>query len=92
MKLSKLFLIISVVSLAFSFTDAGSSLAWGLVRPLGAVCLILFFMFNLLEDEMAKYDEECRQHPAYKSLAAGTKPRPGADHHKSPPLTASHSH
>lgn len=59
-KTSKIFLTISITAFALCFTEAGSNIGWGILRPVSAVSFILFFITNLLAKEMALYDEEER--------------------------------
>jgi len=59
-KTSKIFLTISIIAFALSFTDAGSNIGWGILRPLSAAAFIVFFITNLLAKEVALYDEEER--------------------------------
>jgi hypothetical protein len=58
MRLPKIFLAISLPTFLFSLTAVGSSVAYGVLKPLGAVFFILFFISQLLEKEAAKFDEE----------------------------------
>lgn len=60
-KTSKIFLTISIIALASSFTEAGGSIGWGILRPIGAVAFIAFFITNLLAKEVALYEEEERK-------------------------------
>lgn len=57
-KTSKIFLTISITATALSFTEVGSSIGWGILRPMGAVTFILFFFTNLLAKEVTLYDQE----------------------------------
>src|SRR5687768_16522976 len=57
---SKIFLTISIIAFASSFTEAGSNIGWGILRPVGAVAFIAFFISNLLAKEMALYEQEER--------------------------------
>jgi hypothetical protein len=59
-KTSKILLTISITAFALCFTEAGSNLGWGILRPVGAVAFIAFFITNLLAKEMALYDQEER--------------------------------
>ena len=57
-KLAKIFLTVSVATFAISLTGPGSELLWGLLKSLGAVCFIGFFITQLLAKESARFDEE----------------------------------
>ena len=59
-KTSKILLAISITALALSFSDAGSDIGWGILRPLGAVAFGAFFITNLLAKEVALFDAEER--------------------------------
>jgi hypothetical protein len=59
-KIPKIFLTISIIAFASSFTEAGASIGWGILRPVGAVAFIAFFITNLLAKEMALYEQEER--------------------------------
>ena len=59
-KIPKIFLTISIIAFASSFTEAGGNIGWGILRPVGAVAFIAFFITNLLAKESALYEEEQR--------------------------------
>ena len=59
-KWPKIFLGISLTSLVFGFTSAGSAVAYGILKPVGAIFFMLFYLTQLLDKEVAKYDEEMR--------------------------------
>jgi hypothetical protein len=59
-KLPKIFLVISLAAFLAAFTEAGSAVGWGILKPVSAIFFILFFITNLLSREAAKYDEEQR--------------------------------
>lgn len=61
-KLPKIFLIISVTAFLTEFTEAGSDLGWGILKPLSAIFFILFFMTNLMAKEMEAFDQEQHSH------------------------------
>jgi hypothetical protein len=64
MKLKHIFLAISLPAFLVSLTTVGSSLAYGVLKPLGAVFFILFFISHLTEKEAAKFDEEYNERMA----------------------------
>jgi|ERR1051326_5934458 hypothetical protein len=47
-----------------SLTEAGSAIAWGMLKPLSAILFIIFFIGQLLHKEVVAYDEECRSRTA----------------------------
>ena len=57
-KFPKIGLVLSATALVASFTDAGSAIAWGFLKPLSAILFIVFFIAQLLGKEATKYDEE----------------------------------
>jgi hypothetical protein len=59
-KLPKIFLVISLTAFLAVFTEAGSSIGWGILKPLSAIFFILFFITNLVAKEMEKFEEEQR--------------------------------
>ena len=62
-KLPKLFLIVSAVSFAAgaaSLSIAGIPAVWTVAVPLGAIFLGLFLIALMLQNEMARFDEEER--------------------------------
>lgn len=71
---SKISLAISISAFAFSFTDAGSDVGSGILRPLGLVAFITFFVTNLLAKEVALYDEEERAKLKDGARAQGSQP------------------
>jgi hypothetical protein len=58
----KALLTASIITLALSFTGPGSAIGYGLLKPVGAILFILFFMTNLLAKETPRYDEEQQRH------------------------------
>ena len=59
-KVPKILLSVSVIALLTSLTNAGSEFGWGFLKPLSAILLVAFFIIQLLEKEVAQYDEENR--------------------------------
>ena len=59
-KVPKILLSVSVIAFLASLTNAGSELGWGFLKPLSAILLIAFFIIQILEKEVAQYDEESR--------------------------------
>jgi hypothetical protein len=68
MKLKNICLAISIIGFAIGFSDARENIFFYLGRPVGAVFFILFFIFMLLENEAAKFDQETA------AVAKKTKP------------------
>jgi hypothetical protein len=75
-KTSKILLTISVTAFVLSLTEAGSSIGWGILRPVGAVAFIAFFISNLLAKEMALYDEEERAKQSQAETSRKEPPKP----------------
>ena len=65
-KIARIFLGLAIASLIAGLTPFGSSLGYGILKPLGAVFFIVFFIVNVFAREMAEFDEEQRQHCAAK--------------------------
>ena len=59
-KVPKILLSVSAIAFLASLTNAGSELGWGFLKPLSAILLIVFFIIQFLEKEVAQYDEENR--------------------------------
>jgi hypothetical protein len=57
-KMPKIFLVISISAFLAAFTEAGSALGWGILKPLSAVLFILFFITQLVAKEMSTFDQE----------------------------------
>ena len=57
-KMPKIFLIISISAFLAAFTEAGSDLCWGILKPLSAVFFVLFFITHLVAKEMRTFDQE----------------------------------
>ena len=62
-KTSKIFLAISVAAFSLSLTEGGGDIGWGILRPLGAVAFVLFFITHIVAKEVAQYDREERGKP-----------------------------
>ena len=56
----KILLGVSVALFLASLTDPGSAIAWGFLKPLGAVLFIVFYIGQLLHKEVMKFEEERR--------------------------------
>jgi len=65
----KILLAISVTLFLASLTEAGSAIAWGMLKPVSAILFIVFFIGQLLHKEVVKYDEECRSRMALAKAA-----------------------
>ena len=59
-KASKTFLAVSITAFALSLTEGGINIGFGILRPLGAVAFILFFITHIVAKEVALYDRETR--------------------------------
>jgi len=88
-KLSKLFLLASVVTFAFSLTEVGGSLAWGLIKPTGIIFFILFFISHLVESVTAQHEAECGLE---QNHASAPEVRASQSVDRPSKLTAAHSH
>jgi len=62
----------SVIAFVASLTDAGSVLAWGILKPASALLFGAFFIGRLLHNESVKYDEERRALLARAQAQAST--------------------
>ena len=83
-----LFLVLSVVALAASFTQAGGEFMGGALKPLSAIFFIAFFMLQLLKNEIPQFEEDRRRslEQAYgrKELAPGDVAHEDASEHDCP--------
>ena len=61
MKPSQIFLITSIVTFGVGLLDPGESVFWFMMRPIGAVLFMLYFIFQLLDKEVALLDEQERK-------------------------------
>ncbi len=66
----KILLAASAMAFLASLTEAGSAIAWGLLKPLGAILFIVFFIGQLLHKEVVAYDAECRSRIALAKAAS----------------------
>src|SRR5262249_44181716 len=69
---SKIILGFSVASIGFSFTEIGAHVYYGIIRPIGAVAFVVFYLVNMLGKEMRKFDED---HPAQTTEPTHLTPR-----------------
>ena len=76
-KWPKIFLVMSVVTFGFGLTSVGSSIAYGILKPVGAILFMLFYLTQLLDKEVAKCDEEMRRErtPPKGNSASSAAPR-----------------
>jgi hypothetical protein len=93
----KLLLAASVVAFLASLTDAGSALAWGVLKPVSAILFLVFFIGQLLHKEVVAYDEEfnLRMARAEKLSPASPVPKlaattPSASRSAAPGTAAAH--
>lgn len=61
MKPSQIFLITSILTFGVGLMDPGESVFWFMMRPIGAVLFLLYFIFQLLDKEAALLDEQERK-------------------------------
>src|SRR2546423_1779382 len=62
-KLPKFFLTVSLTAFAVGFATVSSSHiapAWAVAMPIGAMCLGWFLIAFMLQNEVARFDEETR--------------------------------
>ena len=57
-KMAIIFGLASLISLAVSFTEAGSAFGWGLLKPLSAILFGAAFINYLIASEYERYDRE----------------------------------
>ena len=81
-KTTKVLLLISLTAWAVGFT---THVLWGIGMPIGAIFFGLFLIFKVLENEVAKFDEEQRQRleiaDRFSSpVSAPESARPASDH------------
>jgi len=57
-RLPKILLVLSVAGFALSLTSFGSDIHYGVLKPVSAILFIVFFILQVLEKEVAKYDAE----------------------------------
>jgi hypothetical protein len=75
-KWPKIFLVFSIVTLVFGLTSAGSSIAYGALKPAGAIFFGLFLITQILNKEIAQYDEEMRSKKGLRKAASSAGPAP----------------
>jgi len=94
----KILLGVSVALFLASLTDPGSAIAWGFLKPLGAVLFIVFYIGQLLHKEVVKFEEERRlllvRDDSTAPSSAGSRPANlGQERGQSSAgLTTAHSH
>jgi hypothetical protein len=59
--LAKVMLLLSLLSVGLSFTKAGGDFLGGGLKPLGAILFIVFFILELMQNEVKQYDQERRE-------------------------------
>jgi|SRR5262245_311429 len=75
-KWPKIFLVFSIVTLVFGLTSVGSSIAYGALKPAGAIFFGLFLITQILDKEIAQYDEEMRSTKGLRKGTAAARPAP----------------
>lgn len=55
---AKIILGFSLACILLSFTEVGGHIYYGILRPVGAVAFIVFYLVNMLGKEMRKFDED----------------------------------
>ena len=56
--LPKIFLTVAVISFAIGLTEYAENSFFYMGRPVGAICFVLFMIFQFLKNETALYDQE----------------------------------
>jgi hypothetical protein len=72
---SKIILAFSAACIAFSFTEIGANFYYGIIRPVGAVAFIVFFIVNMLGKEMSKFEGDHLVRTKKKDDAVHIRPR-----------------
>ena len=72
----KILLAASALAFLASLTEAGSAIAWGILKPASAVLFIVFFIGQLLHKEVVRYEEECRSRLALAASVPPSTPKP----------------
>lgn len=72
----KIVLAASLLACLGSLTEAGSAIAWGILKPVGAVLFIVFLIGQLLHKEVVKYDQECSTGTPKTKPASTSGPEP----------------
>jgi hypothetical protein len=75
-KWPKIFLVISVTSFAFGLTSVGSEIAYGILKPIGAIMFGVFFITQILDKEITQYDEEMRSKTRQAATNEASSARP----------------
>lgn len=73
--LPKTLLTISVVGFAISLTGPGGEFAAGMIKPISAICFILFYIAQLLAKEAEAYDQEEQAKLGWMHRGAEPSPR-----------------
>src|SRR5688572_25297338 len=79
-KLAIVFGTASLISLAVSFTEAGSAFAWGLLKPLSAILFGAAFINYLIAAEYERYDREQKDRIDSVRRSSPAQPAPTEDH------------
>src|SRR5215510_5956855 len=77
-KWPKIFLVISVTAFAFGLTSVGNGIAYGALKPIGAIFFGLFFITQILNKEIAQYDEERRSNIRHRISSGVSSAKPTA--------------
>ena len=72
-----IFLGLSATSLGLSFTKAGGDFLGGALKPLAAILFIVFFILQLLKDEVEQYNDDRRRSLSTSAtVSSATEPVP----------------
>ena len=69
-KTAKIILSFSLACLVISFTPPGAHFYYGIIRPVGAVAFVVFYLVNMLGREMRKFDEDHSEQKTVKPTPA----------------------
>jgi hypothetical protein len=57
----KIILVSAAIAFALSLTKPGGEVAWGILKPLSAILFIIFYILQLLADELDKFNDETQR-------------------------------
>ena len=93
MKFKNIDLTISLIAFAIGFSDFQENMVLWLSRPVGAILLIVYFIFNLLEKESALLDEQERvKFDSFKNATEAKGSKKISKESYNPALTTASSH
>ena len=75
----KTLLTISIVGFAISLTGPGGEFFHGIIKPISAICFVLFYITHLLAKEVEAFDQEQRAKLGSMAPARSKAPGSGAE-------------